>query len=183
MINSEGMSEVLTMAQHLELPINARIECNKTFMRCTAEAKGGQNKALIWMRHNIRQSTCKQILDDVNSSSTCMERMVKWGMVKAASRCGAHSSCKYDRRYPLLFGNTRYPAFLQPSSHTFILRWSQLVSHVHQDLSRSCLLPRLLKCDRLNLQPSPRCVQHGLCQHPIVASFLVHPSPAASVWS
>merc|ERR1719341_2412869 len=87
------MSEVLTMAQHLELTINNRIECNKTFMRCTAEAKGGLNEALMWMRHNVSQSTCRQILDDVNSSSTCKERLLQWGKTKASSRCGAQSSC------------------------------------------------------------------------------------------
>ena len=95
MVSGEGMSEVLTMVQHLELPSDARIECNKNFMRCTAEAKGGRNEALIWMRHSVGQSTCKQILDDVNSSSTCKERLVQWGKAKASSRCGAQSSCKF----------------------------------------------------------------------------------------
>ena len=87
MVSGEGMSEVLTMAQHLELPIDVRISCNKAFMRCTADAKGGQREALIWMRHNIGQATCRQILEDVNSSCTCTERLVKWGKAKATSRC------------------------------------------------------------------------------------------------
>ena len=95
MFGGEGMSEVLTMAQHLELPIDARIECNKTFMRCATEVTGGEREALIWMRHNVGQSTCKQILDDVNSSSTCRERLVRWGKAKITSRCGTQSSCKY----------------------------------------------------------------------------------------
>ena len=95
------MSQVLTMAQHLDLPIDDRIECNKTFMRCTTEVTGGEREALIWMRHNVGQSTCKQILDDVNSSSTCRERLVRWGKAKITSRygtqlgCGTQSSCKY----------------------------------------------------------------------------------------
>ena len=94
MLRGEGMSQVLTMAQHLDLPIDDRIECNKTFMRCAAEVTGGQREALIWMRHNVDQSTCKQILDDVNSS--CKEWLVNWVKVKATSPCGTQrqSSCK-----------------------------------------------------------------------------------------
>ena len=94
MLRGEGMSQVLTMAQHLDLPIDDRIECNKTFMRCAAEVTGGQREALIWMRHNVGQAACKQILDDVNSS--CKEWLVNWVKVKATSPCGTQrqSSCK-----------------------------------------------------------------------------------------
>ena len=87
MINGENISEVLTMVQHLELPTDVRRECNKTFAKYTADEKGGQSEAFIWMRQNVEQETCRQILDDVDSSSTCKEKLVRWVKAKATSRC------------------------------------------------------------------------------------------------
>ena len=45
MINGENIWEVLAMVQHLELPIDVRRECNMTFVKCTADVKGGQSEA------------------------------------------------------------------------------------------------------------------------------------------
>ena len=71
LINDENVSEVLTMAQHLQLPIDVRRECNQTFVKCTADVKGSQIEAFIWMRHNVRPETCRKILNDVDFSSGC----------------------------------------------------------------------------------------------------------------
>ena len=77
MIDSENISEVLTMSQYLELPTDVRRECNKTFVKRAVDVKGGQSEAFIWMRQNVEQETCKQVLDDVDSSSTCKEELVR----------------------------------------------------------------------------------------------------------
>ena len=95
MVCSENISEVLTMAQHIELPIHVRRGCNQTFVRCAVDVKGGQSEAFIWMRHNIGQETCRQILDDVDSSSTCKEELVKWTKAKAPSRYKTQSQRKF----------------------------------------------------------------------------------------
>ena len=87
MVNGENISEVLTMVQHLDLPIEDRKECNQTFVKSTADVKGGRSKAFIWMKENIEQETCKQILDDVDSSSTFKEELVKWAKSKATPLC------------------------------------------------------------------------------------------------
>ena len=87
MINATNILEVLTMAQHLELPINVRRECNQTFVRCAADLKGGRSEAFIWMRHNVTQETSKQILDDVDSSSTCKEQLENWIKAKVTFQC------------------------------------------------------------------------------------------------
>merc|ERR1719458_2452027 len=75
------------MVQHLELPIDVRRECNKTFVKCAAAVKGGQSEAFIWIRQNVEQETCKQVLDDMDSSSTCKEELVKWTKAKLTPRC------------------------------------------------------------------------------------------------
>ena len=92
--NDSKISEVLTIAQHLELPTGVRRECNKTFVRCTAEAEGGQSEAFIWMRQNVGQETSRQILDDVDNSSTCKEKVVGWAKAKATSMCKTRTGGK-----------------------------------------------------------------------------------------
>ena len=94
MINSTNISGVLTMAQHLDLPINVRRECNQSFARCAADVKGGRREAFIWMRQNVTQDTSKQILDDVDSSSTCTEQLVNWVTAKVTSQCGTQRQSK-----------------------------------------------------------------------------------------
>ena len=94
MINGTNISEVLTMAQHLDLPIHVRRECNQTFARIAADVKGGRIEAFIWMRHNVTQETSKQILDDVDSSSTCKEQLVNWVTAKVTSHCGTQRQRK-----------------------------------------------------------------------------------------
>ena len=96
MVNNENISEVLTMAQHLDLPIDVRRECNQMFVRCTADVRGGQGEASIWMRNNVGQETCRQILDDVDLSSTCKEELVTWTKAKAPSRCKTQSQRKFS---------------------------------------------------------------------------------------
>ena len=97
MIDGENISEVVTMVQHLELPIDVRRECNKTFVKCAADVKGGQSEAFIWIRQNVEQETCKQVLDDVDSSSTCKEELVKWTKAKLTPRCcKTQSQRKYN---------------------------------------------------------------------------------------
>ena len=95
MVSSENISEVLTMVQHLDLPIHVRRECNQMFVRCTADVRGGQGEAFIWMRHNVGQETCRQILDDVDFSSTCREELVTWTKANAPSRCITQSQRKF----------------------------------------------------------------------------------------
>ena len=98
MINGENISEVLTMAQHLQLPIDVRREYNQTFVKCTVDVKGSQSEAFIWMRQNVEQETCKQVLDDVDSSSTCKEELVKWAKSKATPpSCKTQSQRKLDK--------------------------------------------------------------------------------------
>ena len=87
MINNENISEVLTMVQHLDLSIDVRRGCNQTFVKCAADVKGGQREAFIWMRQNVEQETCRQVLYDVDSSSTCIEQLVKWAKAKATPPC------------------------------------------------------------------------------------------------
>ena len=87
MIDGENISEVLTMVQHLELPIAVRRECNKTFVKCAADVKGGQGEAFIWMRQNVGQKTCKQVLGDVASSTAYKEDKGKWTKAKVTPRC------------------------------------------------------------------------------------------------
>ena len=94
MINGENISEVLTMVQHLDLPIEDRKECNQTFVKSTADVKGGRSEAFIWMRQNVEQETCRQILDDVDSSSTCKEQLVNWVKAKVTSQCGTQRQRK-----------------------------------------------------------------------------------------
>ena len=87
-------SEVLTMLQHLELPIDVRRNCNKTIVACISEERGGLEEAFIWLRKNIEESTCKQILDDVDSSSICTETLVGWFKAQVhhiTSSCARHS--------------------------------------------------------------------------------------------
>ena len=98
MIRGENVSEFLTMAQNLDLPIDVRIECNQTFVKYTAEVKGGRIEALIWMRQNVRQETCRKILNDVDSSSTCKEKLVNWTKAKATPKCCKTQS---QRKYML----------------------------------------------------------------------------------
>ena len=98
MINGENISEVLTMVQHLDLPIEDRRECNQTFVKCTADVKGGQSEAFIWMRKNVKQETCRQVLYDVDSSSTCKEKLVKWAKAKATPNCCKNQT---QRKYML----------------------------------------------------------------------------------
>ena len=96
-IDGENISEVLTMVQHLELPINVRIKCNKIFVKCTADLNGGRIQAFIWMRQNVGQETVKQVLDDMDSASTCKEELVKWTKAKVTSRCcKSQSQRKYN---------------------------------------------------------------------------------------
>ena len=96
-IDGENISEVLTMVQHLELPIDVRIGCNKIFVKCTADLNGGRIKAFIWMRQNVGQETVKQVLDDVDSSSTCKEELVKWTKAKVTPQfCKSQSQRKYN---------------------------------------------------------------------------------------
>ena len=87
MITYENISEVLTMAQHLELPIDVRRDCNQTFVKSTVDVKGGRTEAFIWMRQNVEPETCRKVLDDVDSSSTCKEELVKWTKAKATPPC------------------------------------------------------------------------------------------------
>ena len=87
------------MAQNLDLPIDVRIECNRTFVKCTADVQGSRIEAFIWIRQNVQQETCRQILNDVDSSSTCREKMVRWKKAKATSRCCKTQS---QRKYTLL---------------------------------------------------------------------------------
>ena len=98
MINNENISEVLTMVQHLDLSINVRRGCNQTFVKCAADVKGGQSEAFIWMRQNIEQETCRQVLFDVDSSSTCKEKLVKWAKAKATPNCCKNQT---QRKYML----------------------------------------------------------------------------------
>ena len=96
MIDGENISELLMMVQHLELPIDVRRECNKTFVKFAANVKGGQGEAFIWMRQNVGQETCKQVLNDVDSSSTCKEELVKWTKAKVTPGCcKTQSQSKY----------------------------------------------------------------------------------------
>ena len=101
-IEGENISELLTMVQHLELPIDVRIGCNKIFMKCTANLNGGRIQAFIWMRQNVGQETVKQVLDDVDNddvdaSSTCKEKLVKWTKAKTTPRCcKSQSQRKYN---------------------------------------------------------------------------------------
>ena len=110
MINDDNISEVLTMVQHLDLPIDVRRGCNQTFTKCAADVKGGRSGAFIWMRQNVEQETCKQVLDDVDSSSTCKEELVKWAKAKATPPCcKTQPQCKLPQFYffsnkPVLFG-------------------------------------------------------------------------------
>ena len=97
-IDGENISEVLTMVQHLELPIDVRRECNKIFLKCMVDLNGGRIKAFIWMRQNVEQETVKQVLDDVDSSSTCKEELVKWTKAKVTSRC-CKSQGQSQRKY------------------------------------------------------------------------------------
>ena len=99
MIRGENISEFLTMAQNLDLPIDVRIECNRTFVKCTADVQGSRIEAFIWIRQNVQQETCRQILNDVDSTSTCREKMVRWTKAKATSRCCKTQS---QRKYTLL---------------------------------------------------------------------------------
>ena len=100
MIRGENISEFLTMAQNLDLPIDVRIECNRTFVKCTADVQGSRIEAFIWIRQNVQQETCRQILNDVDSSSTCREKMVRWTKAKATSRCcKTQSQRKYMRAH------------------------------------------------------------------------------------
>ena len=102
MINDENISEVLTMAQHLDLPIRVRRGCNQTLARYAADVKGGQREAFIWMRQNVEQETCKQVLDDVDSSSTCKEELVRWTKAKVTPRCcKTQSQRKYNSQIRL----------------------------------------------------------------------------------
>ena len=87
MIRGENISEFLTMAQNLDLPIDVRIECNRTFVKCTADVQGSRIEAFIWIRQNVQQETCRQILNDVDSSSTCKEELVQWTKAKLTPRC------------------------------------------------------------------------------------------------
>ena len=77
-IDEGNIREVLMMLQHLELPIRVRRTCNKTVVECISEVNGGLEEALIWLRKNIEESTCKQILDDIDSSAIWAERLVGW---------------------------------------------------------------------------------------------------------
>ena len=93
-INESNITEVLTMLQHLDLPIDVRRNCNKTVVEYLSEEKRGLEEALIWLRKNIEQSTCKQILDDVDSSSICTETLVGWFKAQVhhiTSSCARHS--------------------------------------------------------------------------------------------
>ena len=87
MITGENISEVLTMVQHVDLPINVRRECTQIFVKIATDVKRGRREAFIWMRQNVEQETCKQVLDDVDSSSTCKEELVKWTKAKATPPC------------------------------------------------------------------------------------------------
>ena len=98
MIDGENISEVVMMVQHLELPIDVRRECNKTFVKCAADVKGGQGEAFIWMRQNVEQETCKQVLDDVDSSSTYKEELVRWIKAMPTPRC-CKTKTKSQRKY------------------------------------------------------------------------------------
>ena len=104
MISSENIPEVLTMAQHLAMPIDVRRACNQRFVKCTADVKGGQSEAFIWMRQNVEQETCKQILDDVDSSSTCKEELVNWAKAKATPSCCKTQSQRKPHQF-FLFSN------------------------------------------------------------------------------
>ena len=92
-IDEGNISEVLIMLQHLELPIDVRRNCNKTIVECLSEDKGGLEEAFIWLRKNIEESTCLQILDDIDSSAICTEGIVGWFKAKAhrvTSSCTRH---------------------------------------------------------------------------------------------
>ena len=93
-INEGNISEVLIMLQHLELPMDVRRKCNKTIVECLSEEKGGLEEAFIWLSKNIEDSTCKQILDDIESSAICTERRVGWlkaQVQRVTSSCAKHS--------------------------------------------------------------------------------------------
>ena len=102
MISGNNISEVVTMAQHLELPIAVRRECNKRFVKCTAKVKGGKIEAFIWMKQNVEPEVCRQVLDDMDSSSTCKEELVRWTKANATPRCcKTQSQRKYNSQINL----------------------------------------------------------------------------------
>ena len=90
-INEGNISEVLIMLQHLELPIDVRRKCNKTIVECLSEVKGGLEEAFIWLRKNIEESTCKQILDDIDSSAIWIVGWFKAQAHHVTSLCARHS--------------------------------------------------------------------------------------------
>merc|ERR1719341_2965893 len=155
MIRGENISEFLTMAQNLDLPIDVRIECNRTFVKCTADVQGSRIKAFIWIRQHVEQETCRQILNDVDSSSTCKEEMVRWTKAKVTSRC-CKTQSQRGPSWSRIFTRTRITAafyldFFKDSTVTVSIFYllqgvfnMDFVSTLSWLLFSSILLPLLL---------------------------------------
>ena len=71
-INDEHIKESLMILQHLDIPAEKRRSHNTRFINCLAEVEESKSAAFLWMKTNLYQQTCGQMLDDYDYGS-CMK--------------------------------------------------------------------------------------------------------------